>query len=174
MFQNGKPTLLATGAWATEREGFNFSAWSPPEAKSPEECPTIMSVRGGPSLPIHQQWDIRSATATSFGSGGVPDLAWWIRPRIHRPLDSAMIVAITDALPPPIFVTEVGPMAIPTVDLTVHVRADLSEATWEPRNWVLARFTTRHASGGFLEEDGELWTADGLLLAHSRQLALGV
>jgi acyl-CoA thioesterase len=85
-----------------------------------------------------------------------------------------MIVAITDALPPPIFVTEVGPMAIPTIDLTIHIRAELPTVKWEPGDWVLARFSTRYASGGFLEEDGELWTSDGTLLAHSRQLALSI
>jgi len=174
MIQNGKLALLATGVWATERDGFTFDAWSCPDAKSPEACSSMASVFGGLSLPIHKQWDIRSATEASFGSGGVPDLTWWIRPPIHRTLDAAMIVAITDALPPPIFVTEVGPMGIPTIDLTVHIRTDLVKVTWEPGAWVLARFATRHASCGFLEEDGELWTADGLLLAHSRQLALGV
>ena len=109
-----------------------------------------------------------------FGSGQPPDLSWWIRPPVHRPLDAAMLVAITDALPPPIFVTDVGPMAVPTVDLTIHIRAMLNAVTWEAGDWVLARFTTQYASGGFLEEDGALWTADGALIAHSRQLALSV
>ena len=132
-------------------------------------------MREGPTLPIHKKWEILSATeGAAFGSGQAPDLCWWIRTPTRRPLDAAMLVAISDALPPPIFVTEVGPMAVPTVDLTIHIRAMLSRVRWEPGDWVLARFTTQYASGGFLEEDGALWTADGVLIAHSRQLALSL
>jgi len=38
--------------------------------------------------------------------------------------------------------------------------------------WLRCRFTTRFVSGGFLEEDGEIWDGDGRLVAQSRQLAL--
>lgn len=175
MIQNDKLILLATGVWATEREGFNFLGWPAPVVEPPEACSKLTSVREGPLLPIHDQWDIRSATdGPMFGSGRAPDLCWWIRPAKHRPLDAAMVVAVTDALPPAIFATDIGRMAVPTVDLTIHVRAMLSGVTWEPGDWLLARFTSRYASGGFLEEDGALWTSDGVLIAHSRQLALSL
>lgn len=49
-----------------------------------------------------------------------------------------------------------------------------SSVHWSPGEWILARFTTQYASGGFLEEVGALWTADGVLISHSRQLALSV
>jgi acyl-CoA thioesterase len=55
----------------------------------------------------------------------------------------------------------------PTIDLTVHFRATLPVA-----GPLLARFRTRFVRDGYFEEDGELWTRDGMLVAHSRQLAL--
>jgi acyl-CoA thioesterase len=45
-------------------------------------------------------------------------------------------------------------------------------AVGPPEDPVLVRFTSRTASGGFFEEDGEVWAPDGTLLAQSRQLAL--
>ena len=42
----------------------------------------------------------------------------------------------------------------------------------EPEAFVLGQFRTRTVAEGFLEEDGELWTANGVLLAQSRQLAV--
>ena len=60
----------------------------------------------------------------------------------------------------------------PTVDLTIHFRGPLPQPAAEPGERVLAVFRTRLAREGFLEEDGELWSRDGVLLAHSRQLAL--
>lgn len=45
-------------------------------------------------------------------------MTWWIRPSTHSALAAAMIVAMTDALPPPIFATEIGPLAVPTVEVT--------------------------------------------------------
>ena len=79
-----------------------------------------------------------------------------------------------DALPPPLFMVDAPTRGVPTIDLTLHTRADLTEVPWTAGDWVLAHFSTRLAGGGFVEEDGELWTADGTLLAQSRQLALAI
>ena len=49
-------------------------------------------------------------------------------------------------------------MAVPTLELTVHLRARLPLES----DWVLGRFATRTARDGLLEEDGELWSRDGL------------
>jgi acyl-CoA thioesterase len=79
-----------------------------------------------------------------------------------------VIAAITDAWFPAVFALSAEPLYVPTVDLTIHFRDRPAAAP----DWCCVRFTSRHASGGFVEEDGEVWSGDGTLLAQSRQLAL--
>jgi acyl-CoA thioesterase len=81
------------------------------------------------------------------------------------------LVAFADAWMPPIFGRLTEPAPVPTIDLTVHLRDPIPEGY---DDWVLVVFRTSVASDGFIEEDGELWTRDGLLLAQSRQLALAL
>ena len=57
---------------------------------------------------------------------------------------------------------------VPTIDLTIHIR----ELPRPDDEWFLAVFSTRTLTDGFLEEDSEIWTPDGRLLAQGRQLAL--
>lgn len=59
-------------------------------------------------------------------------------------------------------------MAVPTLDLTVHLRRPLPR----PADWVLGRYFTRTVGEGLLEEDAELFDTQRRLLAQSRQLAL--
>jgi acyl-CoA thioesterase len=61
---------------------------------------------------------------------------------------------------------------VPTVDLTVHFRAPLPLPDSPPDAWVLAVVRSRLVRDGFVEEDGEIWSRDGTLIAQSRQFAL--
>jgi hypothetical protein len=61
-----------------------------------------------------------------------------------------------------------GPAALPTLQLTVYLR-NTSAQVAPP---VPARFATSTVDEGHLEKRGELWSADGRLLAESTQLAL--
>ena len=70
---------------------------------------------------------------------------------------------------PPVFGRITEPAAVPTIDLTVHLRNPLPAGS---DDWVLVVFRSAVASDGFIEEDGELWSRDGTLLAQSRQLAV--
>ena len=76
----------------------------------------------------------------------------------------------TDALLPAPFMTLPHPAPAPTVDLTIHFRAALEG---HPRfDLCLAVTRARLVSEGFFEEDVTLWSPDGDVLAHSRQLAV--
>jgi acyl-CoA thioesterase len=96
-----------------------------------------------------------------------PALTGWIRMRDEDTVTPLMLVAIADGFPPSILGhTEIG--WLPTVELTVHVVGRPPQD--EP--WLRATLRTRSIVGGLLDEDGELWAADGRLVARFRQLAL--
>ena len=77
------------------------------------------------------------------------------------------LVVAADAFPPTIFNSDVPAAWTPTIELTTHVREQPT-----PGDWLRCSFNTRFITGGFLEEDGELWDQAGRLIAQSRQLAL--
>ena len=64
------------------------------------------------------------------------------------------------------------PTSMPTVDLTVHIRASLPLVDPPDDDRVYAECNTLHVADGFAEEDCHIWSADGTLLAQSRQLAI--
>jgi acyl-CoA thioesterase len=88
-----------------------------------------------------------------------------VRFRDRRPPDVLSLAAVADSFPPPAFAW-IEPTWVPTLELTLHVRA-------RPKGeWLRCCFRTRFLFGGLLEEDGELWDEAGRLVALSRQLAM--
>lgn len=81
-----------------------------------------------------------------------------------RDLDALAVPLFADCWPPPIF-TRRGPGLVPTIELTVHFRNNP-----EP-GWVWCQFESRVLAGGYVEEDGELWSERGNIIAMSRQIS---
>jgi len=79
--------------------------------------------------------------------------------------DVFSLLLFADAFPPPVF-THYGPTGwVPTIELTVQLRAH------PPAGSLRCEFNSFHLTDGLMEEDGFLWSADGRLLAMSRQTA---
>ena len=173
MIQNSEIVLVATGLWASSNNGIESPQIVMPEVPDPEDCPVPIRLTDSPTR-LHEKWEIRSVNQ-AFGvltENNASHMRWWIRPKETSPISSALLVAAADALPPPIFFHSDTVKMAPTVDLTIHVRAEINSVKWGPAAWLLAEFVTNHASGGFIEEDGLIWNNDGTLLCMSRQLAL--
>lgn len=73
------------------------------------------------------------------------------------------LLLFADAMAPPVF-TVYGPLQwVPTLELSVQLRARPAPGP------VQVRFQSRYLSDGVVEEDGELWDSTGRLVALSRQ-----
>ena len=168
MEQDGAPVAIALGAAAKWRDG--DPAWAdaePPIAAPPEAASPL--GRDGPMPPFFDHFDVRWVDG---GAPGRPSPTGrnvaWLRPRGGGPLDHLAVTAMSDGWMPAAF-SKLGRFAdVPTLDLTIHFRAPLPVAD----EWALAVYSTRFSAGGTWEEDGELWTPGGTLLAQSRQLAM--
>jgi acyl-coenzyme A thioesterase PaaI-like protein len=95
---------------------------------------------------------------------GRPEMRGYVRLREHRDPDALMLALAVDALPPVVFGLGATGWA-PTVELTWHMRAVPAAGPL----CVAAR--GRHVSGGWFDEEAEVWDSAGQLVAQSRQLA---
>ena len=125
------------------------------------------------ALAFADHFDYRYALGGRVFHGG--DRAYsggWMRLRRPVPIDAAVVACLVDAWMPSLFTRIDFRAYAPTVEMTVYFRAALPAPEVGPEEFLLGVFSSKRAEGGFWEEDGELWTRDGRLLAQSRQLAL--
>lgn len=167
LVQDGRPCALALAVLADTRGGMELEHAQAPAAAAPEE---VEQPPDRPEAPrFAGQFDLRPAVGGPvFGAGTEALAGGWMRLRSECRLDAACLTALCDSWFPSVFSVTSEPIAVPTLELTVHLRVSAPL----PPDWVLGRFVTRTARDGLLEEDGEIYSRDGRLVAQSRQLAL--
>lgn len=169
--QEGKPLVLALAAlsapWGGDRD---FSEAVPPAVAPLEETVPRPSER---LPPIAHRFEFQLGLGGSPFQGGDEALTGgWMRPVEPAVADACLVAVLTDAWFPAAFVRLDAPAALPTVDLTIHFREELPLPDAAADDWSIGVFRSQHARNGFVEEDGEIWSPGGVLLAQSRQLAL--
>ena len=141
----------------------------PPELPPVDDCVPIHATQGFPP-PFMGQVELRlhpdDAGAVSGTPSGEPRVRGWFRLGADEPVDTLALLLAVDAFPPTAFNARLPVAWTPTIELTAHVRARPAPG------WLRCVFSTRFFTGGFLEEDGEVWDSTGRLVAQSRQLAL--
>ncbi len=169
--QAGRTCVLATAAFAG-----SFPAAATFTAPMPRVAPAETLEPFAPHErmpPIAHRIEMRGAVGAIPFSGGDEALTGgWMRLNEPQPLDAAVLALYADAWLPAAFTRVTVPVLAPTIDLTIHFRAPAAAAAVPAGAPVLGVFRSDYAADGLVEEDGELWSADGVLLAHSRQLAL--
>ncbi len=167
MVQDGTAFATAMAVLARGRAAMTLATVRAPDVPPPGEIAVVDPGGRAPTFARH--FDYRFASEPPVAGEAVT--GGWLRLREEdHPLDAAFVAALTDSWIPALFTKAIEPKSLPTLDLTVHLRAALPL----PAGWVLGRYATRTVADGLLEEDAELFAADGSLLAHSRQLAVAV
>ena len=172
--QDGRLIATAQAAFAPPLPGVEFCDLQPPDALPPEAIEPMVPARRRARRP-----DARALRAALGGRlaalqrrpaggrrrldpapprGGRPPGRPPAGRRPHRRVDAAGLLP--------------GRRADGGADRRPHHPLPLSDPAGRCGAWYLAVFRSQMAIDGFVEEDGEVWSADGRLLAHSRQLAV--
>lgn len=168
--QAGKLIGIALGAWSAPWPGPELPSNPMPDVEpaEPREAPPGNFPRRDPPA-----FTGRLTMQHRFGDGPFTEsergeVGGWLGLLEERPLDALTIAVLADAWFPAPWprLSELAPA--PTIDLTIHFRTSLPL----PDSLLLGRFRNQLVRDGFFDEDGELWTPDGTLVAKSRQLGL--
>jgi hypothetical protein len=169
--------LLGTFGDLSTADGPTWVQRQPPPLPPRDECVRFTdeaergAADGPPAPPIALRFDHHIPPAAlgwtqgrPSGRGGIGGYLTW---RDGAPMDTLGLLVVADCYPPAVFDSGVGAIGwVPTIELTVQVRKRPSPG--ELTSW----FSTTAITEGYLEEDGEVWDAEGDLVVLSRQLAL--
>jgi acyl-CoA thioesterase len=170
--QDGKERLRILAGFGDHDALAGPVGFSPeaPVIPPPEQCAAAPEAPTVAGASIAGRFDYR-VTADSRWVRGAPgetaQLDAWIRFADGREPDLAALPLVVDAFPPVMYEVTDG-VVFPTVELTLHLRQRPAPG------WLQARVRARAHLGGLVEEDVDLWDAQGRLVAMSRQLALVV
>jgi acyl-coenzyme A thioesterase PaaI-like protein len=182
LVQDGEPVLdatVTTGALPDELAGLAAAGpaalnWTGPRPVFPDiaDCvdlgrwPGAVAADGSAGFPgqVEVLLDPACIGWRDGQPSGRPEMRGYVRLREDRDPDALLLALAVDALPPVVFGLGATGWA-PTVQLTWHMRAVPEPGALR----VAAR--CRHVSGGWFDEEAEVWDAAGRLVAQSRQLA---
>ena len=167
MYQDDQLKVKVTAAY-TELDKLQGETWF--AEPRPELIPWENCEPSGQKLEMRERAELRLAAGnevfTRRQTNDSGEFQGWVRHDDGADPDPISLLMFADAFPPPAF-TVFGPGGwVPTVELTVQVRAHPSPGP------IQARLRSRHLTRGAIEEDGEFWDSAGNLVALSRQSAL--
>ncbi|GAB3324056.1 thioesterase family protein [Haliea atlantica] len=166
LYQGEELKLLVTAAY-TDLEALQGPSWS--NLERPDIAPWEDCSGGNSQIEFASRVEVRLAQGGEVFRGAEPsgrgEFSGWLRHADGSEPDAISLLMFADAFPPPAF-DIVGLVGwVPTVELTVQLRAHPAPGPLQ------ARLVSRSISRGVVEEDGVYWDSEGTLVALSRQTA---
>jgi len=171
LVHGGRVAVVALGAFGELPEVVPSPGQAaPPDLPPYEQCPARGSSDAGAPFGLVERLDMRlHPDDTGFATGnpsGEARMRGWFAFADDRPTDVLAVLLATDAFPPPVLHLPGVVGWVPTIELTVHMRA-------RPTPGLLrCAFESRIVQGDTCVEDGEVWDSSGLCVAQVRQIGL--
>lgn len=168
LIQGGRERTRVFGTFAAGNDHCTLTRCesAAPDLPPPEACVRMPAM---PGYTLFENMEIRLDPACAGWMEGRlierSEHRGWMRFGREREADVPALLLMADAFPPPVFASQGMVAWVPTLEFSVNIRRTA------PPGWVMGVFRSRFVTCGLLEEDGQLWSPGGELLAISRQIA---
>lgn len=173
MTQGGEVVASGTALLAVRRP-----TWSAPEAVMPEAMPAFDSLPRRPTQGYPawvSRYDMRfvcGGMGAEFDGVEQPDslTRLWLRDEPPRPLDFTSLAAACDCFAPRLWVRRHQRSPAGTVTMTVYFHADAALLAAQGARPLFGQARAQVLRDGYCDQLGEIWSADGQLLASTQQV----
>jgi acyl-CoA thioesterase len=168
----GEVATLATAVFAERRP-----SWSHPQAPFPPTKPYEQTLPNGKiAAPWVKQYDFRfveGEPGLGSTSSSEPNSysKLWIGDRVPRKIDALSLMSMSDAFFGRIFHARRELVPFGTVSITTYFHADAADLAAEDITRVLAVADAKIFHKSYGDQNGELWSPNGRLLATTTQIA---
>jgi acyl-CoA thioesterase len=169
----GEVTTFATAVFAARRPSWSHQRAEFPGATAFEQTLPNAKI----SIPWVKQYDFRFVEGEpKFGSSSPPPQGsaqskLWIGDRAPRKIDALSLLSMSDAFFGRIFHVRSEVVPFGTVSLTTYFHTDLESLAAEDITRVLAVADAKIFHRSYGDQNGELWSPGGRLLATTTQIA---
>jgi acyl-CoA thioesterase len=170
--QDGDVKTTATALFGSRRDTWEDTEVRPPSAPAPEQ---VAPGEGpGDFIVWGRQYDMRFVEGPFPSEGAqaspIGTTTLWMRDAAQRQVDYPALAALCDIFYPRVFLRRGGFVPAGTISLTTYFHADQDQLDSLGGDYVLGTARANRFSRGYFDQDAELWTRDGVLLATSHQI----
>lgn len=168
--QNGVIATTATAIFGIRRDTWSDTQAAPPDAPPPEQ----IERSSRENLPVWiGMYDMRFAEG-SFSGGSVrtgpsSTTTLWVRDAEQRQLDFPALTALSDIFFPRVYLRR-GVIPAGTISMTTYFHADGQHLDALGGDYILATARADRFDRGFFDQNAQLWSRDGQLLASTYQI----
>ena len=167
LFSAERLSALGVASVAQRRSTGEVALVAAPQVKP--YAPDENSAHTRAPTPIHERLWIQPRIKDGDGLH-VSRVGGWVVQRTAEPIDHKWVAVLVDLWAPAVYQAWTPRHVVSTVDLTYHVRHELPHQDVPAGSPLLVVLTNRVSAGGFVDEDVEVWSCAGVLLAQSRQM----
>jgi acyl-CoA thioesterase len=170
--QGGDVKTLATAVFAERRPSWSHQQAEMPSAKPFEQITPYAKI----AAPWVKQYDFRFIDGDLNFQGAAKDIPasafskLWIGDRVPRKIDMLSLMSMSDAFFARVFHARGELVPFGTVSLTTYFHLDIEDLAAEDITRVLAVADAKIFNKSYQDQNGELWSPNGRLLATTTQI----